>query len=103
MSIEAAATAATTATSGEKNPPSPRSGDMVAKKHNQIARTAEELPIYINPKKIHRILKRRVARKKLEEYLGVTTGGRKAYIHDTSECLSFLFGVRGNTYVTASQ
>ncbi|OJJ46169.1 hypothetical protein ASPZODRAFT_2070377 [Penicilliopsis zonata CBS 506.65] len=45
--------------------------------------TAEESPLYVNAKQFHRILKRRVARQKLEEQLRLTSKGRKPYLHES--------------------
>jgi nuclear transcription factor Y, alpha len=44
---------------------------------------AEESPLYVNAKQFHRILKRRVARQKLEEQLRLTNKGRKPYLHES--------------------
>lgn len=43
----------------------------------------EETPLYVNAKQFHRILKRRVARQKLEEALRLTNKGRKPYLHES--------------------
>jgi nuclear transcription factor Y alpha len=48
-----------------------------------IAGTAEESPLYVNAKQFHRILKRRMARQKLEEALRLTNKGRKPYLHES--------------------
>lgn len=45
--------------------------------------TVEEAPLYVNAKQFHRILKRRVARQKLEEALRLTSKGRKPYLHES--------------------
>src|SRR5699024_4083377 len=45
--------------------------------------TVEESPLYVNAKQFHRILKRRVARQKLEEQLRLTSKGRKPYLHES--------------------
>lgn len=47
------------------------------------AGTAEESPLYVNAKQFHRILKRRMARQKLEEALRLTSKGRKPYLHES--------------------
>lgn len=47
------------------------------------AGTQEESPLYVNAKQFHRILKRRVARQKLEEQLRLTSKGRKPYLHES--------------------
>lgn len=44
---------------------------------------AEESPLYVNAKQFHRILKRRVARQKLEEALRLTSKQRKPYLHES--------------------
>lgn len=44
---------------------------------------AEESPLYVNAKQFHRILKRRVARQRLEEALRLTNKGRKPYLHES--------------------
>lgn len=43
----------------------------------------EESPLYVNAKQFHRILKRRVARQKLEEQLRLTSKTRKPYLHES--------------------
>lgn len=48
-----------------------------------VAAGAEESPLYVNAKQFHRILKRRVARQKLEEQLRLTSKGRKPYLHES--------------------
>ncbi|KIW22640.1 transcriptional activator hap2, variant [Cladophialophora immunda] len=48
-----------------------------------VAGSAEESPLYVNAKQFHRILKRRVARQKLEEQLRLTSKGRKPYLHES--------------------
>lgn len=48
-----------------------------------VAGTAEESPLYVNAKQFHRILKRRMARQKLEEALRLTSKGRKPYLHES--------------------
>ncbi|KAJ5698735.1 CCAAT-binding transcription factor subunit HAPB [Penicillium macrosclerotiorum] len=58
-----------------QNQPSP---EMVAGGNSQ-----EESPLYVNAKQFHRILKRRVARQKLEEQLRLTSKGRKPYLHES--------------------
>jgi len=56
--------------------PNPQSPDMPAG-------GVEESPLYVNAKQFHRILKRRVARQKLEEALRLTSKGRKPYLHES--------------------
>lgn len=43
----------------------------------------EEAPLYVNAKQFHRILKRRIARQKLEDALRLTSKGRKPYLHES--------------------
>lgn len=45
--------------------------------------SAEEAPLYVNAKQFHRILKRRVARQRLEEAMRLTSKGRKPYLHES--------------------
>lgn len=47
------------------------------------AGNAEESPLYVNAKQFHRILKRRMARQKLEDHLRLTNKGRKPYLHES--------------------
>lgn len=58
-----------------------------AMQHAQEAEVAggpsEESPLYVNAKQFHRILKRRVARQKLEEQLRLTSKARKPYLHES--------------------
>lgn len=44
---------------------------------------AEETPLYVNAKQFHRILKRRVARQKLDDALRLTSKQRKPYLHES--------------------
>jgi nuclear transcription factor Y alpha len=48
-----------------------------------VSGPVEESPLYVNAKQFHRILKRRVARQKLEEALRLTSKGRKPYLHES--------------------
>ncbi|KAK0970028.1 Transcriptional activator [Friedmanniomyces endolithicus] len=48
-----------------------------------VAGSAEESPLYVNAKQFHRILKRRMARQKLEEQLRISSKGRKPYLHES--------------------
>jgi nuclear transcription factor Y, alpha len=48
-----------------------------------VGGAAEESPLYVNAKQFHRILKRRVARQRLEEALRLTSKGRKPYLHES--------------------
>lgn len=43
----------------------------------------DETPLYVNAKQFHRILKRRLARQKLEDALRLTSKGRKPYLHES--------------------
>jgi len=48
-----------------------------------VTSATEESPLYVNAKQFHRILKRRMARQKLEEALRLTSKGRKPYLHES--------------------
>ncbi|RAH73875.1 transcription activator HAP2 [Aspergillus aculeatinus CBS 121060] len=50
---------------------------------DMVAGGGDESPLYVNAKQFHRILKRRVARQKLEEQLRLTSKGRKPYLHES--------------------
>lgn len=60
----------------QQQPPHPPSPEISAS-------GAEEAPLYVNAKQFHRILKRRVARQRLEEALRLTSKGRKPYLHES--------------------
>lgn len=61
------------APASQQNQPSPE----------MTAGGAEESPLYVNAKQFHRILKRRVARQKLEEALRISNKQRKPYLHES--------------------
>ncbi|KAJ5081258.1 hypothetical protein N7456_013496 [Penicillium angulare] len=69
--------------------PPPMSASQAAVQQNQPSPemvpsgNQEESPLYVNAKQFHRILKRRVARQKLEEQLRLTSKGRKPYLHES--------------------
>lgn len=64
--------------------PRPPTGQQPPANHSDApAGTAEESPLYVNAKQFHRILKRRMARQKLEEALRLTSKGRKPYLHES--------------------
>lgn len=60
-----------------------RAGGMAQSSDVPAAAAVEESPLYVNAKQFHRILKRRVARQKLEEQLRLTAKGRKPYLHES--------------------
>lgn len=69
-------------------PPPPPSHQPVQQNQQQQSPevpsgATEESPLYVNAKQFHRILKRRVARQKLEEQLRLTSKGRKPYLHES--------------------
>lgn len=49
----------------------------------ESSRPSEETPLYVNAKQFERILKRRVARQRLEERLRRTPGNRRSYLHES--------------------
>ena len=63
--------------------PPPPAGAVQQTSPDVMAGAAEESPLYVNAKQFHRILKRRVARQKLEEQLRLTSKGRKPYLHES--------------------
>lgn len=64
-------------------PAMPPQQAVPAPQEELVAGGAEESPLYVNAKQFHRILKRRVARQKLEEQLRLTSKGRKPYLHES--------------------
>ncbi|KAK0613013.1 CCAAT-binding transcription factor (CBF-B/NF-YA) subunit B-domain-containing protein, partial [Bombardia bombarda] len=65
-------------------PPMTAAQHMPPPQSPELASAAvEESPLYVNAKQFHRILKRRVARQKLEETLRLTSKGRKPYLHES--------------------
>ncbi|KAH0366115.1 hypothetical protein KCU65_g5630, partial [Aureobasidium melanogenum] len=63
----------------------PQMVQQVVQQHSspEAVGTTEESPLYVNAKQFHRILKRRLARQKLEEQLRLTSKGRKPYLHES--------------------
>ncbi len=49
----------------------------------ESSRPSGETPFYVNAKQFERILKRRVARQRVEEGLGCTPGSRRSYLHES--------------------
>jgi nuclear transcription factor Y alpha len=64
-------------------PPMPAPVQHQPQSPELVAGAAEESPLYVNAKQFHRILKRRVARQRLEEALRLTSKGRKPYLHES--------------------
>ncbi|KAK4195770.1 CCAAT-binding transcription factor (CBF-B/NF-YA) subunit B-domain-containing protein [Triangularia verruculosa] len=65
-------------------PPMTAAQQMPPPQSPEIASGAvEESPLYVNAKQFHRILKRRVARQRLEEALRLTSKGRRPYLHES--------------------
>lgn len=67
----------------QQQPPPPPQQQQHSPDAPPVAGTAEESPLYVNAKQFHRILKRRMARQKLEEALRLTSKGRKPYLHES--------------------
>lgn len=64
-------------------PPMPPAQAMHNPQSPEMPQGQEESPLYVNAKQFHRILKRRVARQRLEEALRLTSKGRKPYLHES--------------------
>lgn len=64
-------------------PPMPPAQSMHNPQSPEMPQGQEESPLYVNAKQFHRILKRRVARQRLEEALRLTSKGRKPYLHES--------------------
>ncbi|KAI0483034.1 CCAAT-binding transcription factor (CBF-B/NF-YA) subunit B-domain-containing protein [Xylariaceae sp. FL0804] len=64
-------------------PPMPPAQSMQQPQSPEMTAGMEESPLYVNAKQFHRILKRRVARQRLEEALRLTSKGRKPYLHES--------------------
>ncbi|MCJ1358925.1 MAG: Transcriptional activator [Icmadophila ericetorum] len=64
-------------------PPPPQHHQASPEVVPPVSGAAEESPLYVNAKQFHRILKRRVARQRLEEALRLTSKGRKPYLHES--------------------
>ncbi|KAI1814359.1 hypothetical protein GGS20DRAFT_585535 [Poronia punctata] len=64
-------------------PPMPPGQSLQQAQSPEMAAGVEESPLYVNAKQFHRILKRRVARQRLEEALRLTSKGRKPYLHES--------------------
>lgn len=73
----------TSARSAVPPPPMPPTQSMPPPQSPEMTAGAEESPLYVNAKQFHRILKRRVARQRLEEALRLTSKGRKPYLHES--------------------
>ncbi|KAL9072087.1 MAG: hypothetical protein Q9157_005245 [Trypethelium eluteriae] len=71
-----------TATPQMAQPP-PQAVQQHQQSPDVAASGVEESPLYVNAKQFHRILKRRMARQKLEEALRLTSKGRKPYLHES--------------------
>jgi nuclear transcription factor Y alpha len=64
-------------------PPMPPNQQQHPQSPELVPGPVEESPLYVNAKQFHRILKRRVARQRLEEALRLTSKGRKPYLHES--------------------
>jgi nuclear transcription factor Y, alpha len=70
-------------TQPQQQPSAPQPSQQQQSPEVPVAGSAEESPLYVNAKQFHRILKRRMARQKLEEALRLTSKGRKPYLHES--------------------
>ncbi|KAK3106751.1 Transcriptional activator, partial [Teratosphaeriaceae sp. CCFEE 6253] len=70
-------------TQPQQQPPQAPPQQQLQSPEVPVAGSAEESPLYVNAKQFHRILKRRMARAKLEETLRLTNKGRKPYLHES--------------------
>jgi len=68
---------------GSVAPPMLGQGPQHAQEAEAAVGPTEESPLYVNAKQFHRILKRRVARQRLEEQLRLTSKARKPYLHES--------------------
>jgi nuclear transcription factor Y alpha len=68
---------------GVAPPQMPPASAMQHPQSPEMTHGVEESPLYVNAKQFHRILKRRVARQRLEEQLRLTSKGRKPYLHES--------------------
>ncbi|KAF7551696.1 hypothetical protein G7Z17_g4823 [Cylindrodendrum hubeiense] len=64
-------------------PPQITQAQMQHPQSPEVPTGIEESPLYVNAKQFHRILKRRVARQRLEEQLRLTPKGRKPYLNES--------------------
>jgi len=64
-------------------PAAPPTSNQHPQSPELVSGAVEESPLYVNAKQFHRILKRRVARQRLEEALRLTSKGRKPYLHES--------------------
>ena len=68
---------------GSMPPPMSAPGMPSASSAEPAPASTDESPLYVNAKQFHRILKRRVARQKLEEALRLSSKSRKPYLHES--------------------
>lgn len=84
-SMPAAPTMPLQQTTGNQMPPQAPPGIPTQTGHHSSPEieASEETPLYVNAKQFHRILKRRAARRKLDEQLRLTSKQRKPYLHES--------------------